>query len=139
MPVVYPRPSISQCSLVSAFVNPIPEYDATGIQDYILECNKSGVIPVSYFQRHCHDKAFVMRNHGLGPLGAKAIAKPLEVRHFRSPGWADNKRVIIDYSAMSLQLIYDVSSTVYHYSIYRKSPLVLVSVEWCVDFCQGVA
>ena len=60
-------------------MNPIPEYDATGIKDYVVECNRLGVIPVSYFQRHCHDKAFVMRHHGLGPLGAKAIAKPLEV------------------------------------------------------------
>ena len=56
-------------------------YDATGIKDYIDECNRVGVIPVSYFQRHCHDKAFVMRHHGLGPLGAKAISKPLEVSH----------------------------------------------------------
>ena len=67
------------CRLLPAFVNPVPEYDETGIKDYIVECNRLGVIPVSYFQRHCHDKAFVMRHHGLGPLGAKAISKPLEV------------------------------------------------------------
>lgn len=61
------------------FLNGSPnEFDATGIKDYIRECNALGVIPVSFFQRHVTDKVFIMRHHGLGPLGAKAIAKPLE-------------------------------------------------------------
>ena len=58
---------------------PVEEYDSSGIKDYIKECNRVGVIPISYFQRHIQDTRFVMRHHGLGPLGAKAISKPLEV------------------------------------------------------------
>lgn len=50
-----------------------------GIRDYIYECSKTGVIPVSYFMRHVKDEKLVMRYRGLGPLGAKAIARPLEV------------------------------------------------------------
>ena len=61
------------------WLNPTEEYDQSGIKDYIRECNRMGVIPVSYFKRHIEDRAFVMKHHGLGPLGAKAIAKPLEV------------------------------------------------------------
>ena len=56
------------------------EFDTSGVRAYVNECNRLGVIPVSFFKRHVHDNHFVMRNHGLGPLGAKAICKPLTVR-----------------------------------------------------------
>lgn len=52
---------------------------AHGVRHYIQECNRLGVIPASYFVRHIHDQKFIMKHHGLGPLGAKAIVKPLEV------------------------------------------------------------
>ena len=55
------------------------KYEHTGTAEYIRECNEIGVIPVTYFLRHIQDSAFVMRFHGLGPLGARAIAKPLQV------------------------------------------------------------
>ena len=55
------------------------EEDKTGERKYIDICNQTGVIPVSYFVRHIQDKEFQMRYHGLGPLGAKAIALPLKV------------------------------------------------------------
>lgn len=54
--------------------------DKLVMEEYIQECNDAGAIPVSYFQKHVTDKTFEMKYHGLGPLGAKAIAKPLEVR-----------------------------------------------------------
>ena len=57
----------------------VDDYDPTGTLDYINECNQLGVIPVSYFMRHITNRDFVMKNHGLGPLGAKAIAKAIEV------------------------------------------------------------
>ena len=65
------------------------EHDPSGMKAYVRECNRCGVIPVSYFQRHIHDNEFVMRYYGLGPLGAKAIAKPLGVRSSIVPaqGW----------------------------------------------------
>ncbi len=62
---------------------PRQQYDPTGIKDYIRQCNNLGIIPVSYFKRHVNDRKFVMRSHGLGPLGAKAIAKPLMVSVIR--------------------------------------------------------
>jgi hypothetical protein len=55
------------------------EADKSGERKYIDICNQTGVIPVSYFIRHIQDKEFQMRYHGLGPLGAKAIALPLKV------------------------------------------------------------
>ena len=54
-------------------------FDHTGVKNYIHECNQLGVIPVSYFKQHILQTSFVMRHHGLGPLGAKAIAKSLTV------------------------------------------------------------
>ena len=67
-------------SFISAWLHGEHKFDAFGVENYIKECNKLGVIPASYFLRHVRDREFVMRNHGLGPLGAKAISKPLEVR-----------------------------------------------------------
>ncbi|XP_033736023.1 leucine-rich repeat-containing protein 74B-like [Pecten maximus] len=52
--------------------------DRTGERQYIHMCNETGVIPVSYFLKHIQDKEFRMRFHGLGPLGAKAIAYPMK-------------------------------------------------------------
>ncbi|XP_069117920.1 leucine-rich repeat-containing protein 74B-like [Argopecten irradians] len=54
------------------------ENDRTGERKYIHMCNETGVIPVSYFLKHIEDKEFRMRFHGLGPLGAKAIAYPMK-------------------------------------------------------------
>lgn len=66
-------------NVFTEWLHPRMEFDESGIKGYIRECNKLGVIPVSYFEKHIEDRAFVMKHHGLGPLGAKAIAKPLEV------------------------------------------------------------
>nr|CAB3263531.1 leucine-rich repeat-containing protein-like [Phallusia mammillata] len=53
------------------------EYDATGKTTYRDACKQYGVIPVSYFLRHMQDSELIMRHHGLGPAGAKAIAVSL--------------------------------------------------------------
>ncbi|XP_078480982.1 uncharacterized protein LOC100187037 isoform X1 [Ciona intestinalis] len=53
------------------------EYDTTGKTTYKVACKQFGVIPVSYFLRHMQDQDLVMRHHGLGPAGAKAIAVSL--------------------------------------------------------------
>jgi hypothetical protein len=44
---------------------------------YVETCHVMGVVPVSYFIRHMNDTELVMKHHGLGPQGAKAIAVPL--------------------------------------------------------------
>ncbi|OWF38686.1 leucine-rich repeat-containing protein 74B-like [Mizuhopecten yessoensis] len=54
------------------------ENDKSGDRKYIHMCNETGVIPVTYFIKHIEDKEFRMRFHGLGPLGAKAIAYPMK-------------------------------------------------------------
>jgi len=53
------------------------EYDTTGKTTYKDACRQFGVIPVSYFLRHMQDTELIMRHHGLGPAGTKAIAVSL--------------------------------------------------------------
>ena len=55
------------------------EYDTTGKTTYKDACRQFGVIPVSYFLRHMQDTELIMRHHGLGPAGTKAIAVSLVV------------------------------------------------------------
>ena len=55
------------------------EYDTTGKTTYKEACKQYGVIPVSYFLRHMQDTELIMRHHGLGPAGGKAIAVSLVV------------------------------------------------------------
>lgn len=50
------------------------DYDATGRTTYKEACRLNGVIPVSYFLRHIADTELVMKHHGLGPAGSKAIS-----------------------------------------------------------------
>ncbi|XP_074646905.1 uncharacterized protein LOC141902879 [Tubulanus polymorphus] len=52
-------------------------YDITGKSIYLQVCAEIGVVPVSYFMRHMNDSILEMKHHGLGVLGAKAIAIPL--------------------------------------------------------------
>ncbi|XP_022103215.1 leucine-rich repeat-containing protein 74A-like isoform X2 [Acanthaster planci] len=52
-------------------------YDATGRRAYTQACKEIGVVPVSHFLRHITTNKISMKHHGLGPLGAKAIAIPL--------------------------------------------------------------
>lgn len=50
------------------------EYDVTGRATYLQACRDSGVIPVSYFHRNLQQADIDIKHHGLGPMGAKAIA-----------------------------------------------------------------
>ncbi|XP_046847497.1 leucine-rich repeat-containing protein 74A-like isoform X2 [Xenia sp. Carnegie-2017] len=49
-------------------------FDLTGKRLYFSACALSGVIPMSYFVRHIQDKELILRHHGLGAKGVKAIA-----------------------------------------------------------------
>lgn len=53
---------------------PVTTYDHSGRTTYLQACKKMGVIPVSYFLRHMHDKQLDMRHHGLGSSGMRAVA-----------------------------------------------------------------
>ncbi|XP_048237096.1 leucine-rich repeat-containing protein 74B-like isoform X1 [Haliotis rufescens] len=52
-------------------------YDHTGKTAYIECCKRLGIIPASYFLRHMQEKELVMKHHGLGAQGMKAIAMAL--------------------------------------------------------------
>ena len=54
-------------------------YDSSGKSTYKEACRLNSVIPVSYFLRHISDTELIMKHHGLGPAGAKAIAISLVV------------------------------------------------------------
>ena len=64
----------------SLCLDPLPEHDPTGRTFYGKVCEKLGVVPVSYFARHITDPEIIMRFHGLGPHGTRAIARVLRVR-----------------------------------------------------------
>ena len=55
------------------------EYDVTGRATYLQACRDSGVIPVSFFHRNLQQADIDIKHHGLGPMGAKAIAVALVV------------------------------------------------------------
>ncbi|XP_068094833.1 leucine-rich repeat-containing protein 74B [Hyperolius riggenbachi] len=52
-------------------------YDPSGKARYLSACKLFGVVPVSYYLRHMGDSELVMRHHGLGAQGVKAIALSL--------------------------------------------------------------
>nr|KAG5710729.1 hypothetical protein BaRGS_035131 [Batillaria attramentaria] len=52
--------------------------DLSGERTYNAACETVGVTAASYFVRHMHDREVVMRFHGLGPLGVKAMCAPLK-------------------------------------------------------------
>lgn len=55
------------------------QYDASGRNIYKEACRLNGVIPVSYFLRNITESELIMKHHGLGPAGTKAIAIALVV------------------------------------------------------------
>jgi hypothetical protein len=61
-------------------------HDTTGRTRYTKLCEKFGIVPCSYFTRHIQDSELVMKFHGLGPQGTRAIAKILKVRNCASAG-----------------------------------------------------
>lgn len=47
---------------------------------YLQACKLVGVVPVRYFLRNLGSATINLNHHGLGPLGAKALAIALVVR-----------------------------------------------------------
>ena len=54
-------------------------FHQTGRSIYEVCCRQLDVVPVSYFIRHINDANLRMAHHGVGILGAKAMAIPLVV------------------------------------------------------------
>ncbi|XP_076074089.1 uncharacterized protein LOC143045442 isoform X3 [Mytilus galloprovincialis] len=55
------------------------ELDPTGKTAYNEACEKTGLIPVTYMNKHLGDKNLRMRHHYLGGNGTKPIARALEI------------------------------------------------------------
>ena len=62
-------------------LEPPKTFDNSGRRLYLAACASIGVTPVSYFLRHIQDKDMLLRHHGLGPKGSKAIAIALVVSY----------------------------------------------------------
>lgn len=66
--------------LISEWLNPdLYDRDTTGVNRYLRMCERLEIQPITYFLKHMQDKELVMKYHGLGPLGVKAMSDPLEV------------------------------------------------------------
>ncbi|XP_043385507.1 leucine-rich repeat-containing protein 74B isoform X4 [Chelonia mydas] len=52
-------------------------FDPTGKTRYIAACQLYRVVPISYFLRHMKDSELIMKHHGLGTQGAKALSLSL--------------------------------------------------------------
>lgn len=55
------------------------EIDPTGKGLYERHCEEIGVQPLTSFIKHMHDRNLIMKFHGLGPQGMRAIAGNIEV------------------------------------------------------------
>jgi hypothetical protein len=58
------------------------EIDPTGKGLYERHCEEIGVQPLTSFIKHMHDRNLIMKFHGLGPQGMRAIAGNIEVRNW---------------------------------------------------------
>ena len=69
--------------MLNGYVDEKDEYDPTGCKDYFKICNALGIIPVSSFVKALREgkSEVLLKHHGLGPKGAKAIAVALMVYH----------------------------------------------------------
>ena len=73
-------PSINTCA--PHFLSPPgerPHFDMSGSLMYLETSRCLGVVPASYAARHIREDELVMKHHGLGPMGARALAIPLVV------------------------------------------------------------
>ncbi|XP_052766427.1 leucine-rich repeat-containing protein 74B-like [Mya arenaria] len=61
------------------WLNPeLYDHDTTGVNRYLRMCTKLEIQPITYFLKHMQDRELIMKYHGLGPLGVKAMSDPLE-------------------------------------------------------------
>ena len=51
------------------------------LQAYLDSCSHLGITPVTYLSKQMSNKGIVMRNHSIGPVGARALAIALLVSH----------------------------------------------------------
>uniref|UniRef100_A0A8C9SD67 Leucine rich repeat containing 74A n=1 Tax=Scleropages formosus TaxID=113540 RepID=A0A8C9SD67_SCLFO len=70
-----PHNPLSSGSFISEEAESNPHLSQTEL--YLQACRALGVVPVSYYLRHLGASTLNLNHHGLGPLGAKALATAL--------------------------------------------------------------
>ena len=74
-------PPTRACTLMLLLVEELkkrqPSYDLSHTRMYVETCRRLGIIPASFVLRNITSERIIMPHHGLGPLGAKALAVPL--------------------------------------------------------------
>ncbi|KAK3094145.1 hypothetical protein FSP39_024708 [Pinctada imbricata] len=60
------------------FIDPY-QNENTGKSVYLRKCDELGVTPATYFLKHMDDTHLVMKFHGLGPMGMRAMSGQLEI------------------------------------------------------------
>lgn len=55
------------------------EHDVTGRAAYLEACSLLGIVPAKYFLQHITEKRMIMRHHGLGDAGMKAVSRAMRV------------------------------------------------------------
>jgi len=55
------------------------ELDNSTKARYLRKCDEMGIQPATFYIKHMSDSELVMKFHGLGPHGMKAMADSLEV------------------------------------------------------------
>uniref|UniRef100_A0A8C9WCQ5 Leucine rich repeat containing 74A n=1 Tax=Scleropages formosus TaxID=113540 RepID=A0A8C9WCQ5_SCLFO len=73
--VRHPHNPLSSGSFISEEAESNPHLSQTEL--YLQACRALGVVPVSYYLRHLGASTLNLNHHGLGPLGAKALATAL--------------------------------------------------------------
>lgn len=64
---------------MSTFLEVFEGFDHSGKTSYIEACQRSNVVPVSYYLRHMHESELKLRHHQLGSHAVKPIAASLVV------------------------------------------------------------
>ena len=60
-------------------IKDVPTCELNKLDVYKTACKIIDVIPISYYADNMNNEELIMRNHGLGPKGAKAISESLNV------------------------------------------------------------
>ncbi|XP_043385510.1 leucine-rich repeat-containing protein 74B isoform X7 [Chelonia mydas] len=117
-------------------------FDPTGKTRYIAACQLYRVVPISYFLRHMKDSELIMKHHGLGTQGAKALSLSLMtntsiVKLNLSDNWLDGEGAAA-VAEMLKENCY-ISGEVLGMAIAENTGLKELNMSWNYFRNQGAA
>ncbi|XP_077691211.1 leucine-rich repeat-containing protein 74B isoform X5 [Eretmochelys imbricata] len=117
-------------------------FDPTGRTRYIAACQLYRVVPISYFLRHMKDSELIMKHHGLGTQGAKALSLSLMtntsiVKLNLSDNWLDGEGAAA-VAEMLKENCY-ISGEVLGMAIAENAGLKELNISWNYFRSQGAA